>query len=796
MIRSSFLSSKLILSGIHWFVVVSIMLFSCNTKNETVLEKPGRTALEGVYTAAQVKTGEELYTLNCIACHGSDLRGTEGGNALVGDRFAQRWKDSTLYDLFMLTKNTMPKTNPNSLGDDAYASIIAFILNKNEFPTGENSLTADASITKDILIGMPPPPSRISMQFKPKQMQPTTKTIEADWRQHRGDYGSTNYSPLDQINEGNVKNLKVVWRWKTDNFGASPEFYFKATPLMANGVLYTTAGTSRTVAAIDAESGETLWTFRFDEQDRKAYVPRQNSGRGVAYWTAPEKDRDRVIYISPGFQLIALDARTGQLVKDFGTNGVVDLRRSLGSEVDPISATIGSTSPPIIVRDVIVVGSTFPVGLAPASKNQLRGDIMGFDVKTGKKLWTFHTIPQQGEPGNETWENDSWKYTGNVSAWSPLSADKETGYVYIPLEAATGDFFGGHRPGNNLYSGSLVCLDAKTGKKVWHYQLVHHDIWDYDLPAPPVLADIKVDGKEIKAVVQVTKQAFAFVFDRITGKPVWPIEERPVPASDVKGEWTSPTQPFPTKPAAFDRQGYSDDILVDFTPEIKKKALEIVSKYHKGPLYTPVGIYNPPDMLGTLILPDAVGGANWQGAVLDKETGMLYVSSSTVLRPMSLEKGKSELTDMDYVAYLGNSRIGPYGLPLVKPPYGRITAIDLNTGEHAWMMANADTPDWVKNNPALKGVKLPRTGLPDRVGMLVTKTLLFAGEGSGLYVSDGGGSNKFRAHNKMTGEIIAEIELPANQSGIPMTYSINGKQYIVLAVGAVGHPGELVALAL
>ena len=420
---------------------------------------------------------------------------------------------------------------------------------------------------------------------------------------------------------------------------------------------------------------------------------------------------------------------------------------------------------------------------------------MGYDVRTGKQLWIFHTIPQQGEEGNETWQGDSWKYTGNAGAWAPLTADPELGYVYLPLEAATGDFYGGHRPGNNLFSQSLVCLNVKTGKKVWHYQLIHHDIWDYDLPAPPILADINVDGKAIKAVVQVTKQAFAFVFDRVTGKPVWPIEERAVPKSDVKEEWTSPTQPFPTKPAAFDRQGYSDDILVDFTPEIKKEALKIVSQYNKGPLYTPVSIYDPPKNLGTLMLPDAVGGANWQGGVLDPETGTLFVSSSTVLRPMSLEAAPN-LSDMDYVAFMGSSRIGPYGLPLVKPPYGRITAIDLNTGDHKWMVPNADTPDWVKNIPALKGIDIPRTGLPDRIGMLCTKTLLFAGEGSGLYAADGGGGNKFRSYDKATGNIISTIELPANQCGLPMTYSINGKQYIVVAVGAVGHPGELVALSL
>lgn len=773
-------------------IAISLFFYSCTKPDQHSIQETETTANAGVFTKLQVEAGSALYSTNCATCHGKDLRGTEGGNPLMGDRFVDRWKEKSLGELFDLTKATMPKNNPQSLDDAAYASLLAFILDANAFPSGSVALSVNKEELQNILLGTPP---RVSLGFVPKVYDPKIPTIESEWLQHRGDYASTNYSSLDQINKENVHKLKIAWRWKTDNFGPGPEYYFKSTPLMAKGVLFTTAGLSRTVAAIDAENGETLWTFRFDEKERKSNVPRQNSGRGVAYWSAPAKGKDRVIYITPGFQLIALDAQTGTLIHDFGDHGVVDLKKGLGSHVDPLKATIGSTSPPIIVNDVIIMGASFPVGLAPVSKNQVRGDIMGYDVKTGKQLWIFRTIPQQGEEGNETWENESWKYTGNAGAWSPLTADPELGYVYLPLEAATGDFYGGHRPGNNLFSQSLVCLDVKTGKKVWHYQLIHHDIWDYDLPAPPILADITVDGKPIKAVVQVTKQAFAFVFDRVTGKPVWPIEERTVPQTDVKGEWTSPTQPFPTKPAAFDRQGYSDDILVDYTPEIKKQALEIVSKYKKGPLYTPISIYDPPNHLGTLMLPDAVGGANWQGGVLDPETGILYVSSSTVLRPMSLQAAP-HVSDMDYVAYMGSARIGPHGLLLVKPPYGRITAIDLNTGDHKWMMPNADTPDWVKDIPALKGIDIPRTGLPDRVGMLVTKTLLFAGEGSGLYGSDGGGGNKFRSYDKATGEIISEIELPANQSGIPMTYSINGKQYLVIAVGAVGHPGELVALSL
>ncbi len=776
------------------FLVLAVVTIACTTKQSTD-SASAVSANDGIFSEGQVEKGAQIYTNLCAACHGRDLRGSEGGTALIGDRFITKWSALKLDSLFLITKNTMPKTSPRSLDDRSYIALVAFILNENGFTVGKTDLAADVNSLRQVAIGSPPSQARRSMAFSPSKYDPTPPTIEAEWLQHRGDYGSTNYSSLDQINRDNASQLKILWRWKTDNFGPAPEFYFKATPLMANGILYTTAGLSRSVAAIDARTGETLWTYRYDEKERRTSVPRQNSGRGVAYWTSPDRTKDRVIFITPGFHLIALDAKSGQPIESFGDKGIVDLKKGLDQKIDLLTATIGSTSPPIIVNDVIVVGSSFPVGLAPVSKNQVRGDIMGYDVKTGKKLWVFHTIPQAGEEGNETWEQESWKYTGNVAAWAPLSADPELGYVYLPLEAPTGDFYGGHRPGNNLYSQSLVCLNAKTGKKVWHYQLVHHDIWDYDLPAPPILTDINVDGKPTKAVVQLTKQAFAFVFDRVTGKPIWPIEERAVPKSDVPGEWTSPTQPFPTKPAAYDRQGYSDAILVDFTPEIRNEALKIAGRYKKGGLYTPVSVYESDESPGTLMLPDAVGGSNWQGGVFDKETGILYVSSSTVLRPMSLDKAP-ELSDMDFVAFMGSSRVGPYGLPLVKPPYGRITAIDLNTGDHKWMVPNAETPQWLKDIRALKGVKMDDTGIPDRVGMLVTKTLLFAGEGSGMYASDFPGGNKLRVYDKLTGEVITQLELPAFQTGIPMTYSINGKQYIVLAVGAPGHPGELVALGL
>ncbi len=783
---------------IHTKILVLLALAfaikSCNGPTQTSQYDETPTALKGIYTQNQVDAVGSIYANDCASCHGGDLRGTEGGSSLIGTRFQNKWKEKTMGELFEYTRTTMPVSNPGGYDDETYASLLAYILNFNRYPAGETPLSSNKDELDKVIFG-PPSPIKVANKYTPNNPDQKVNTIEADWPQHRADQASTNYSPLDQINSSNVAKLNIAWRWKSDNFGPRPEYYYKTTPLMVKGILYATAGIRRAVVALDAITGETLWTYSINEGERTVYNPRQNSGRGVAYWEAPDGGKDRILYITPGYQLIALDAATGQIVDGFGENGIVDLKKGLGEHVDPITTPIGSTSPPIIVNDIVVVGSCFPPGLSPPSKNQVQGDIMAYDVRNGKQLWIFHTIPQEGEFGNETWENNSWKYTGNVAAWTPLSADSELGYVYIPLEAATGDFYGGHRPGDNLFSQSLVCLNVKTGERVWHYQLVHHDIWDYDLPAPPVLADINVDGQEIKAVIQVTKQAFVFVFDRITGKPVWPIEERKVPPSDVPGEFTAPTQPFPTKPLPFDRQEYSEDILSDFTPEIRKEALRIAANYRKGSIYTPIGVVNPPDELATLMLPSPVGGANWQGAVLDPETNILYVSSTTVLRPVGLQS-EPDISDMNYVAWAGNGLEGPFGLPLAKPPWGRITAINLNTGEHEWMIPNTDTPDWAKNHPKLKDLDLPRTGSPDRVGLLVTKSLLFAGEGAGIYSADGGGGNKFRAHDKATGEIIAEIELPANQAGVPMTYSINGKQYIVIAISGRGHPGELVALTL
>ena len=632
-----------------------------------------------------------------------------------------------------------------------------------------------------------------------------------EWRYYGGDPGSTRYAPLDQIDADNVADLRVAWRWKSENFGPAPEFNYRTTPLMVDGVLYATAGYRRAVVAIDAGTGETLWTYRLDEGDRSA--PRRSSGRGVAWWSATgqagavsrrgaaDQTSDlapRIFLVTPGFHLVALDAASGRPVRDFGDGGVVDLRLGLGRELDLVSAPIGSSSPPIVVGDVVVVGSALPSGGAPPSPEMPPGHVRGYDARTGELRWTFHTIPQPGEHGHETWEDGSWEYTGNAAVWTALSADLDLGYVYLPVELGTGDYYGGHRPGDNLFSQSLVALDAATGERVWHFQTVRHGIWDYDPPAPPILVDLVVDGREIPAVALITKQTFTFVFDRRTGEPVWPIEERPVPQTDVPGERTAATQPFPTRPPAYDRQGVDPDDLIDFTPELRAEAEEILAQLRHGPLYTPPSVPVEGGTQGTLMVPGSLGGANWPGGALDPETGYLYVQSATAPSVISLIR-EPEVSDMDYIRG-GGLRLrrggGPQGLPLFKPPWGRVTAIDLNRGEITWQVPNGDAPAYVKEHPALEGIDVGRTGRPDRGGMLVTRTLLFAGEGGGMYAAFGSGGNMFRAHDKATGEVLAEIELPANQTGLPMTYMHEGRQYIVVAVGARGRAGELVGLVV
>jgi quinoprotein glucose dehydrogenase len=495
--------------------------------------------------------------------------------------------------------------------------------------------------------------------------------------------------------------------------------------------------------------------------------------------------------VTPGFQLVSLNARTGQPVPGFGQNGIVDLFKQLDldTNLDP-QGRIGNSSPPVIANDVIVVGPALTPGGRVNIEN-VKADIMGFDVRTGKKLWTFHTIPRPGEPGIETWLGDSAQYTGNAGIWGPFSADPELGRVYLSIESATNDVYGGHRPGNNLYSDSLVCLDIKTGKMIWYQQLVHHDIWDYDMPPAPILINLTVDGKPVRAVVQLTKQAFAYVFDRTNGTPVFGWTEKPVPQTDVPKEWTAATQPFPNKPPAFDVQGITVDDLIDFTPELRAEAIKALEGYRLGPIYTPPSQIVPNGNKGTIIVPGLGGGANWPGGAADPETGFVYVGSTTSPSAIGLnpqDRTAANATDTDYS--MGGTLPNVRGLRLLKPPYGRITAYNMNRGEIAWQIPNGDTPPAVKNNPALQGLTIPKTGSPSQAGLLVTKTLLLAGEGAG-------GQAFFHAYDKATGAEIWQTPLPGPQTSLPMTYLHQGRQFVVVgARGGANAGAQLVAFAI
>jgi quinoprotein glucose dehydrogenase len=623
-----------------------------------------------------------------------------------------------------------------------------------------------------------------------------------DWPAYAGDKGSTKYSPLDQIDKDNIKNLKIAWRRsgmpeelrETYPNTQAPANY-QHTPLMVDGVLYMSTAVGA-ITALDPATGKTIWFDTLPPRPDGQGPARGGPTRGIAYWT---DGRDSRILANVGTNLVAVNAKTGKRYADFGENGQVDLLKGFER---PITGWRWSSGP-LVVKDVIVIGGVPAPATdilnerAKAPKEMPPDDVRGYDVRTGKLLWTFHVVPRKGEFGNETWLNDSWTYSGNSGTWSLISGDEELGYVYMPFEEATGDYYGGTRPGNNLFAESIMCLDAKTGKRVWHFQTLHHGIWDYDLPAAPVLADITVNGRRIKALAQVSKQAFVYVLDRTNGQPVWPIEERPVPQGNVPGEWYSPTQPIPTRPPPFDQQGVSEKDLIDFTPELKAEALRIVSEYKTGPVYTPPVLKGSPEgPKGLLLMPGTNGGADWGGASFDKDTGILYVPSAHLPNVIALGKSLHPESTLPFVKQTEPRLTGPQGLPdPFKPPYSRLVAIDLNKGDILWSVANGDG---LRNHPAFNGLKLPPLGTPGRLAALVTKTFVFMGEGSdnGVGVPPGGGGKMFRAFEKKTGKIAWETELPAGTSGAPMTYMVNGKQFIVVAVGGRNFPGELVALAL
>ena len=638
--------------------------------------------------------------------------------------------------------------------------------------------------------------------------------LRGEWRTYGGDLRSTRYAPLDQINKDNFSKLEVAWRFKTDALGPRPEFNLQSTPLMVGGVLYSTAGTRRAVVALDAATGEMLWMHSENEGKRGESAPRQLSGRGLAYWT--DGREARIVYVTPGYQMIALDAKTGARVAGFGRNGLVDLKLNNDQEMDPITGEIGLHAAPVISGDVVVIGAAHMPGSIPRRKDNDNGYVRGFDVRTGKRLWIFHTIPTAGEPGIETWESGAAATSGNAGVWGQMSIDEELGLVYLPVELPTGDYYGGHRPGNGLYGESIVAVELKTGKKRWHYQLVHHGIWDFDIPCAPILVDIVVDGRPIKALAQPTKQGWVYVLDRTNGRPVWPIEERAVEASTIPLEKTSPTQPFVTKPPAFARQGVTIDDLIDFTPALRAEAVKLVSRYKLGPLFTPPVVSRWEGPLATLMLPSTGGGVNWFGGSLDPETNYMYVYSIDQISDLGLIESDGKRSDMRYVrGTASNPALPPpvlpaagaaggeaapaltvQGLPLVKPPYARITAIDLNKGDMVWQIVHGETPDNIRNRPALKGVTIPKTGRIGRIGTLVTRSLVIAGEGGFFTTPSGQRGAMLRAYDKATGQEVGAVYMPAPQTGSPMTYMLNGRQHLVVSISGGNYSGELVAFKL
>ncbi|GGD65524.1 outer membrane protein assembly factor BamB family protein [Croceicoccus mobilis] len=605
-----------------------------------------------------------------------------------------------------------------------------------------------------------------------------------EWAHFAGDIGATKYSPLDQINAETIDRLKVVWRAPATDpalLAEQPDLRlsnnWRNAPLVVNGVMYLSNQAGQ-VEARDPGSGAVLW--RQKDFGPGPISTRNQASRALAFWQ--DGDKARIVSVRSPY-LYVLDATTGALVDEFGQGGRVDLRE------DPDTIYSWNYPAPIVVGDVIVIGGQpIATGIADINKASLPGDVRGFDARSGELVWTFNTIPQEGQPGAETWHGDSWRQGGKTKVWNAFSADEELGYVYLPISAPSSDYDGRARPGDNLYSDSLVALDAKTGEMVWHYQTVHHDLWDYDLPYPPMLANIRVNGELRKAAIQVTKLGYVFAFDRASGEPLFPIEEVPVPQAIVEGEYTSPTQPRPVKPAPFERQDMNEDAPIDFTPELHEEAVEILNRYVHGPMYTPPTIAGGDDgKLGTLYLPGWVGGANWTGAALDPETGIAYIPSVTVpwISRYDYRRPPEDKLYLD----------GPQGLPLVKPPYGRITAIDMDSGDHLWMVPNGDGP---RDHPLLKDLDLPPLGQSGRAAPLLTKSFLFMGEGDavGLSLPRYSGGNMFRAYDKQTGDVAWEIDLGVGTTGPPISYTHEGRQYIVVAVGGIDHPAELVALAL
>jgi len=804
-------------------VIAGLALLAC----ATLAAQQSRSSWSGVYTAEQAAAGEKIYFEKCASCHGTDLAGIERAPALTGGTFVESWHGRDLRRLLERI-DAMPPAAPNSLSAADSVAVLAFLLRAAEMPGGPTALPTDRAQLARIMfertqaaVGANAPAAVRTTPARPAAPPTSTSTpasgTSVGWTTYGGNLASHRYSPADQITKDNFGKLEIAWRLKTDLFGPRPDTLYSATPLLVDRVLYTTAGMRRAVIALNASTGELLWMHSEDEGGRGQNAIRTGAGRGVAYWGSADGADRRVIYVTPGYRMKALDAKTGIPVSGFGKNGVVDLKLEADQEIDLDTGEMGLNATPLVVGDVVVVGVAHRPGSTPRTMRNAKGYVRGYDVRTGKRLWIFHTIPQRGEFGYDTWLEGSAEYNGNTGVWAQMSADPELGLVYVPVEMPTGDYYGGNRPGDNLFADSLVALDVKTGRRKWHYQTVHHDLWDWDLACAPILFDMIVNGRTVKAIAQPTKHALLFVFNRETGVPIWPIEERPVPKSDVPKERTSPTQPFPTRPAPFDRHGITEDDLLDLTPALKAEAIEVAKRYKMGPIFTPPVVSSLDGPLATIQVPSEVGGANWPGGSLDPENSFLYIHSHANVYMNALVAANPAQSDMGYVA--GQARavgagargVGPaggraggggragtvQGLPLIKPPYDQITAYNMNTGDIVWQKTHSSTPDDIRNHPALKGVNLSRLGQPGRtfIGVLTTKNLVIAGEG-GVHTDEAGRRVALlRAYDKATGADVGAVEMPNRQTGSPMSYQIDGKQYIVLAVS--GNDGaELLAYAL
>jgi quinoprotein glucose dehydrogenase len=670
-----------------------------------------------------------------------------------------------------------------------------------------------------------------------------------DWPHYTADIRGSRYSPLDQITAANFNKLEVAWRFKTDNLGTFPEFKLEGTPLAVRGVLYTTAGTRRAVVALDGKTGEVIWVHSMREGKRAAVSPRQLSGRGVSYWTDGRGD-ERIVYITTGYRLVELNAKTGAVVPTFGKDGIVDLKvgvvKGKGEPIDLETGEIGVHSTAAIVKDTIIVGSAMREGATVSTHNNTKGLVRAFDARTGRQLWQFNTIPRPGEFGNDTWEKESWATNGNVGVWTQITVDEESGLVYLPIETPSSDYYGGHRPGNNVFAETLVAVDLKTGQRKWHYQFVHHPLWNFDMSSAPLVADVTVNGRPRKVVAVPSKQAWLYVFDRLTGEPIWPITERPVPPSDVPDEKASPTQPHPPDALRYARNVFKiPDDLVDFTPALRAEAQER-TKFYKW-ADTP---FNPPivgNAKGPLYGAITVGTAtNWPGGGYDPELHIAFAPAGNMPGVRTVVEPPPGFSDIRFVSGIAGepfrevmgpgdccaadsprtaqraaeARTAPaapaapatpapagggagaglnvQGIPMIKPPYGLLAAINLDRGEVMWQTPHGDTPDAIRNHPALKGVNIPKTGQPNAsgVGLMVTKTLVVMGDPQVTTTPEHSRGAMLRAYDKQTGKEVGTIFMPAPQSGSPMTYMADGRQYIIVAVSGGNYTGEYLAFRL